>query len=142
QKKIKCVELGAGVGMVGLYLAGMPNGPRVVLTDVPEVMGILEQNLALNPQVCGLLVNPLVGRASCRSLSWGTDDWRQGDFCDCDLVVLADCVYWEELFDALVDTLAGLVSTGARVLMAHVRRWKRDKKFFRLCAKKMDVRKV
>ena len=53
------------------------------------------------------------------------------------LIVAADCVYWESLFDILVDTLCLVCHrTGARVLMSHIRRWKKDAKFFKLCAKK------
>jgi hypothetical protein len=54
------------------------------------------------------------------------------------LIVAADCVYWESLFELLVITLCNLCQRreGTRVLMSHVRRWKKDAKFFKLCQKK------
>ena len=44
-----------------------------------------------------------------RPLAWGTDDWRAVvDEQRPDLVLLADCVYWQSLFQPLADTLEAL----------------------------------
>lgn len=43
---MKCVELGAGVGLVGLALAAM--GARVTITDVEKVLPLMHANLATN----------------------------------------------------------------------------------------------
>lgn len=43
---MRCVELGAGVGLVGLALAAM--GARVTITDVAKVLPLMQQNLAAN----------------------------------------------------------------------------------------------
>lgn len=43
---LKCVELGAGVGLVGLALAAM--GAQVTITDVGKVLPLMQQNLAAN----------------------------------------------------------------------------------------------
>lgn len=51
------------------------------------------------------------------------------------VVLAADCVYHEYLFQPLCDTLLVLTSLGCHVLLCHVRRWKRDGKFFKLCKK-------
>lgn len=43
---MRCVELGAGVGLVGLALAAM--GARVAVTDVAKVLPLMRANLAAN----------------------------------------------------------------------------------------------
>ena len=43
---MKCVELGAGVGLVGLALAAM--GARVAITDVDKVLPLMLANLEAN----------------------------------------------------------------------------------------------
>lgn len=43
---MRCVELGAGVGLVGLALAAM--GARVAVTDVAKVLPLMHANLEAN----------------------------------------------------------------------------------------------
>lgn len=42
----KCIELGAGVGLVGLSLARL--GAAVTLTDKPALLSLLKGNVARN----------------------------------------------------------------------------------------------
>ena len=52
------------------------------------------------------------------------------------LVIAADVVYWECLFQPLVDTLQILCHDyHCHVIIAHFKRWKKDSKFFALCKK-------
>ena len=43
---MRCVELGAGVSLVGLALAAM--GARVTVTDVDKVLPLMRRNLQAN----------------------------------------------------------------------------------------------
>jgi tRNA1(Val) A37 N6-methylase TrmN6 len=43
---MRCIELGAGVGLVGLALAAM--GAHVTITDVAKVLPLMQANLAAN----------------------------------------------------------------------------------------------
>lgn len=132
--EIKSIELGSGVGLSGIFLAALGLG-KVILTDLPDVVEHLNESIALNTDLLG-------DRVTAAPLSWGSNDWSNPMFEGCDLVLAADCVYWEELFEPLVDTLVHLTNSGAIVLMAHVRRWKKDAKFFKLCQKRLTVEKI
>ena len=56
------------------------------------------------------------------------------------LVIAADCVYWEKLFKPLYDTIYLLVTEyDSEIIISHVKRWKKDEKFFKLCRKNMTV---
>lgn len=179
------LELGAGVGLVGIWAVAAGCSSSTV-TDLVEVLPILRANVDANPT--------LAPKLSVRPCAWGTDDWRawspksdtpswsnsensttatphasvdkaagavtadsllevaQNDRDDSEpapnLVLIADCVYWPELFAPLVETLRGLCAPrasggcGCEVLMAHTRRWKKDGKFFALASKYLEVTKL
>lgn len=91
-------------------------------------------------------MNGLSGTVIARELRWGDQDQmldvlRQfnPETHGAPLVIAADCVYWEVLFEPFYQTIYGLVARGSTVLIAHVRRWKRDGKFFAMCRKTMNV---
>ena len=133
--ELNCLELGAGVGLVGLFMAGL-GCESACVTDLAEVCPILQRNVDANPT--------LAGKVSVRPLAWGTEDWvgvveeRAPD-----LVLLADCVYWACLFEPLADTLEALCNnSNTTVIMAHTRRWKKDGSFFKAMEKRVDVRKL
>lgn len=128
------VELGAGIGLCGLFAAAL-GSRQVVLTDVPVAMDSLEHNIAINNAT----------RARAAVLMWGDEgDFRQvtSMFEGPPFVIASDCVYWEHLYVPLFKTLLSFVNHGSTILMAHVKRWKKDTKFFAMCVKHMKVETV
>lgn len=105
-----CVELGAGLGLVGLAAAATLGAPTT-LTDRSEVMPLLERGIARN----GLQA---VARAA--ALEWGDAAASRalGTF---GLVLASDCIYEESAQPALCATLAALLdrtNAGAYALVA------------------------
>jgi len=93
------LELGAGLGCAGLTAACL--GANVVLTDLEEALPMLEKNIRVNEQVW----KNLGGAAEAKVLKWGKDvnlDFKP------DIVLLTDCVYYEESVQPLLHTLETL----------------------------------
>ena len=141
------IELGAGVGLCGLYVAAY-GCDRVIITDLDVALPLIERNIDENKSV-------LRGDGSVRAyeLKWGCMEDIDTLFSQMTysrtssgtppLVIAADCVYWESLFLPFHQTLCALVlGFGCVVLISHVKRWKRDEKFFAMCRKRMKVEVV
>ncbi|XP_063827385.1 protein N-lysine methyltransferase METTL21D-like [Ostrinia nubilalis] len=101
---IKVLELGSGLGVVGLTAATL--GAQVTLTDLPEALPLLRLNINENKTKIG----SMGGYATAESLVWGdsTSEILKEEF---DMIVMADCVYYEEAIDPLVQTLQSLNNT-------------------------------
>jgi predicted nicotinamide N-methyase len=147
------LELGAGIGLCGIVCSylGFKN---VILTDLPVAMDLLKENIELNEP---LRQNHFVVKnespdstkssssgslISADVLSWGNNeelDLVMQKFEEPPLVIAADCVYWEHLFEPLFITVRELVARGCEVIICHVKRWKKDEKFFKMCRKCMTV---
>jgi predicted nicotinamide N-methyase len=96
--KMRVLELGAGVGLVGLAAAVL-GSPHVVLTDMRNIVPLLQRNAELNAAACG--DNAVV---VCRDLDW-TDDPLPDLGSEFDLIVAADCIYVHSPLAALVAVL-------------------------------------
>ncbi len=139
------IELGAGIGLCGLYLSAC-GASHVVITDLKEALGIMEKNINLN-----LGCNSIGGNTNriveAKELKWGCKQDIENIFatlsCNVDvppLIIASDCVYWECLFTPFFDTLCILVEEyNCTVLISHVKRWKKDEKFFAMCRRKMNI---
>jgi len=124
----KCIELGAGVGLVGIALAKM--GAFVTLTDIDKVLPLLEDNLRAN----GIPERAMAGGggwAAVEPLEWGKAGWMQrvGAMSDPppEWILAADCCYIDNdgispSTSAFVETCAGLCGPGTRCLVAFERR--------------------
>ncbi|KAI9063383.1 hypothetical protein FKP32DRAFT_1592443 [Trametes sanguinea] len=124
------LELGSGTGLVGLVAGKL--GARVWITDQAPLLGIMKQNVSLN------------GLDSCVSvaeLNWGEP--IPESLPKPDLILAADCVYFEPAFPLLVKTLADLVhEPSTEVLFCYKKRRKADKRFFTLLKKEFSWQEV
>ncbi|XP_002961392.2 protein-lysine methyltransferase METTL21C [Selaginella moellendorffii] len=137
------LELGSGPGLVGLVAARL-GAARVLLTDLPQAIPNLAYNAQRNfPGDGGAVIEA-------RTLRWGVEedvaqlaqDWSF------DLIVASDVVYYDYLFQPLLQTLKWLLSSSPpqerppKVLLAHIRRWTKDTKFFKMARKSFQVEVV
>ncbi|XP_061704652.1 protein N-lysine methyltransferase METTL21D-like [Cydia pomonella] len=101
---IRVLELGSGLGVVGLTAATL--GAQVTLTDLPEALPLLRLNINENKSK----ISSMGGYAIAESLVWGdsTSQILKEEF---DMIVLADCVYYEEAIEPLIQTLQCFTNT-------------------------------
>lgn len=144
------LELGAGLGLTGLFVSRMLQGSgstssEVLLTDLPEALPGLLGNISRNRDL-GLLpatsaeVLEWGNEAQCAALGprlrlggheGGAGGQHRGRGL---LVIAADVVYHEHLFAPLALTLRYLCEHyAATAVLAHIKRWKRDQRFLALC---------
>ncbi|EIN10826.1 hypothetical protein PUNSTDRAFT_51401 [Punctularia strigosozonata HHB-11173 SS5] len=127
------LELGSGTGLVGLVAGSL--GGRVWITDQAPLLDIMRSNVALNG---------LSSSVSVAELNWGESIPPEIPR-SLDLLLLADCVYFEPAFPLLVQTLCDLTSPGdpkPKILFCYKKRRKADKRFFTLLKKHFDWEEV
>ncbi|RUS16698.1 putative methyltransferase-domain-containing protein [Endogone sp. FLAS-F59071] len=149
------VDLSAGTGFVGLFLASIastlphptfatatmtPTTPHITITDLPHALAHIHKNLRLNAH---LIARPArSARLKIRSLAWGCDaDVRA--LRPCDVVIASDVIYETTLFADLVKTLVALSIPGrTRVYIGYKRRGlerEDEAAFFRMCREHFDI---
>ncbi|KAF8269714.1 putative methyltransferase-domain-containing protein [Lactarius quietus] len=107
---LNVLELGSGTGLVGLVAGYF--GARVYITDQPPLIPIMERNIALNG---------LESSVTAAELDWSKP--LPEHLPRPDVILAADCVYFEPAFPLLVATLVAL------------KRRKADKRFFAMLKK-------
>eukprot|EP00743_Colponemidia_sp_Colp-15_P012594 GILK01014388.1.p1 GENE.GILK01014388.1~~GILK01014388.1.p1 ORF type:complete len:337 (-),score=38.66 GILK01014388.1:55-1017(-) len=129
----RVIELGAGTGLTGLSAALL--GANVTLTDLPDVITNLQENIKLN-QEC---IQQKLGTVEAVALDWfvalqrgvdGLDKRLQEPF---DVALAADVIWVEELIEPFVATLAALSKVNPNMVsfIAHQTRSTRaDTKLF------------
>lgn len=124
------VEVGSGTGLVGLVAGAL--GGTVWITDQAPLLGIMQQNVSLNNlQSC----------VSVRELNWG--ETPPSDIPLPELILAADCVYFEPAFPLLVQTLSEMAVNGStEILFCYKKRRKADKRFFTMLKKKFSWEEV
>mmetsp|Transcript_30539 Transcript_30539/g.46578 ORF Transcript_30539/g.46578 Transcript_30539/m.46578 type:complete len:298 (-) Transcript_30539:21-914(-) len=94
------VELGSGCGLVGIASAAL-GATHVLLTDLPYTLDLLKQNVSRNPSF----------RDSVSCCVWDWNDKHPPSLNGSNVVMLADCVWVQELVPPLVKALKHIVST-------------------------------
>lgn len=130
------MELGAGTGVVGLIAASC--GAHVCCTDLPEVVPLIELNKTSNQYM-------ITGTFAAATLKWGQD---VSAFQPCpDLVLVADCIYYEESLEPLVSTLCDLSNENTTILISYEERTtgnkpQLEKKFHQLIKEHFIVEEI
>ncbi|KAK9721990.1 Lysine methyltransferase [Popillia japonica] len=100
------IELGAGLGPVGLVAASL--GANVLLTDLFDAIPLLQFNINENKALCK-------GEIRSAVLKWG-DKIDFGYIPD--KILLADCIYYKESIDSLIDTLRYYATEKTEIILA------------------------
>lgn len=129
-EKISVLELGAGTGAVGLVAAAL-GAKKVILTDLPRIVPLLEEGIALNK-------HKINTKIEARSLTWGDlSDSESLKNEQIDLILISDCIYYEASVKPLIQTLINLSHPGVKILISYEKRdyleskVKIEKEFFR-----------
>jgi Lysine methyltransferase len=134
--RVKAIlEVGTGVGVLGLSLAARYPKARVVVTDLEDAEPLVLENIAINaPDFPQLTKN-----VSFRPLDWEArpfPDWTTTDIFD--LIVMADVTYNTATFVALANTLEHLQkhgakgAKGAKVICCGKRRHDEEEEFWKI----------
>ena len=124
------IEIGAGGGLVGLAVArGCDLHTPILITDQEPMLALMEKNIQLNG---------LDARVHAQIYDWGVT--VSPSFATStgypDIVLAADCVYFEPAFPLLLQTLSNLVGPQTVCYFCFKKRRKADMRFIR------DLRKT
>ncbi|KAL6236331.1 hypothetical protein BDW75DRAFT_113708 [Aspergillus navahoensis] len=128
------VELGAGGGLVGLAVAsGCEVGPSpIYITDQVPMLPLMKANIALNN---------LAAKVKAVVLDWGTalsDEIPRRP----DIILAADCVYFEPAFPLLISTLRDLLGPHSVCYFCFKKRRRADLRFLKLAKKAFQVTEI
>ncbi|KAF2759816.1 hypothetical protein EJ05DRAFT_509509 [Pseudovirgaria hyperparasitica] len=127
------VELGAGGGLVGLAVAmGCETDEPVWITDQLPMFALMRRNVELNG---------LEGRAKAAIYDWGSavpDGLPNSP----DVILAADCVYFEPAFPLLQQTLRDLIGENTTCYFCFKKRRRADLQFMKAARKMFNVEEV
>ena len=128
------LELGAGGGLVGLALAsalGPSSSSHIEITDQDHMFELMRTNIALN-NLSSSVVDASV-------LDWGTPlpGRKQPD-----ILLAADCVYFEPAFPLLLQTMTELIGSHTVCYFCFKRRRRADLRFVKDAKKLFKVEDV
>ncbi|KAF2092361.1 hypothetical protein NA57DRAFT_82390 [Rhizodiscina lignyota] len=131
------IELGAGGGLVGLALTlALKHNPstQIHITDLPQMLPLMQQNIALNFSSQSPSITPAV-------YSWGSPPPSNLPVPP-DVILAADCVYFEPAFPLLQSTLSDLLGSNTVCWFCFKRRRRADMGFARELRKRFEVAEV
>ena len=113
------VELGAGTGCVGLVACAL--GANVMLTDLPEVVPLIQTNIDNNKNI-------LSGTVECFEWNWKAIDSCKHKFTNqIDMVLISDCIYYKDSLTDLVFAILHLCSDDTVIYLSYEERTSQDK---------------
>ena len=131
-RETRILELGTGVGILGITIAARYPQTKVVMTDLSDAQSLVDTNLHLNTATYHYLKD----NASFRPLDWEERPFPEWSTTEkFDLIVMADVTYNTATFIALADTLEHLLRTGSKsgkVLCCGKRRHDEEEGFWRI----------
>ncbi|WVQ95716.1 hypothetical protein IAU59_002815 [Kwoniella sp. CBS 9459] len=140
----KVIELGSGTGLVGIVAGMLDPTAEVWATDQAILLDLMEINAELNIPSASSSHTTETGTGGrnvhVAELNWGEDISPSIPVEKCELVLAADCVYFEPAFPLLVRTLCDLAPVGKdiEILFCWKKRRKADKRFFAMLKKHFD----
>lgn len=127
------LELGAGGGLVGLAVAmGCQGLTTMFLSDQEGMLSLMKRNISLNQLESQ--VHPII-------LNWGDALPKAIVECKPNIILAADCVYFEPAFPLLLKTLEDLfaICSDAVVYFCFKRRRRADLQFMKSAKKRFVV---
>ncbi|KAK9774453.1 hypothetical protein AB5N19_08877 [Seiridium cardinale] len=135
-KEARILELGAGGGLVGLAVArGCEIRKPLLITDQLEMYSLMGHNIELNE---------LQGRVKAAILNWGEALAQDVVDFQPDVILAADCVYFEPTFPLLLTTLSDLLTLcpSAIIYFCFKKRRRADMQFLKKAQKAFNVAQV
>ncbi|KAG6015631.1 hypothetical protein E4U54_003216 [Claviceps lovelessii] len=135
-RNARILELGAGGGLVGLAVAlGCGSNTSLVVTDQKEMFDLMDTNIRLNK---------LEGRAKALVLNWGEAIPEEVVLQKPDVIIAAECVYFEPAFPLLMQTLRDLFALNdeAIVYFCFKKRRRADMQFVKMAKKAFLVEEL
>nr|OQO17385.1 hypothetical protein B0A51_16947 [Rachicladosporium sp. CCFEE 5018]OQO21601.1 hypothetical protein B0A51_13157 [Rachicladosporium sp. CCFEE 5018] len=128
------VELGAGGGLVGLALAiGQSPKAPIHLTDQLPMLSLMRRNITLNPS----LTTPVIPSI----YDWGSPVPSSLP-AHSDILLAADCVYFEPAFPLLLQSLRDLIAPNTTCYFCFKKRRRADLGFVKEMKKAFSVEEV
>ncbi|KAK7737883.1 Protein-lysine N-methyltransferase efm6 [Cytospora paraplurivora] len=132
----RMLEIGAGGGLVGLAVARGCNVKQpLYITDQLEMLELMGHNIVLNEAE---------GRVKAMILNWGEALPEEVQEFKPDVILAADCVYFEPAFPLLLQTLKDLLALcpSATVYFCFKKRRRADMQFLKNAKKAFTVTEV
>ncbi|CAO0789753.1 unnamed protein product [Mucor circinelloides] len=139
------LDLSAGTGLLGLYIASMMESPhstlkqgKITITELDEAVDLIDQNIVINK----FLSNNSQVKLETRNLLWGNT--KQAEACGkADLIIASDVLYEAQFFEDLVKAFVDLSTATTRIYIGYKRRGfdeTEERRFWSLCGAHFNVK--